>query len=149
MTQIFVGVGAQLFASCGQLAVQVPVTHQEIAVVLAIWGMFGSFGAAIGNAIAGALWNNILPEQLLLRLPESVKNQSATIYGDMVLQMSFEDGTPEREAILGAYGYLQRRMVIAGACFMPLCLFAIFVWKNTNIRKLQSKQGIQTKGRVF
>lgn len=36
MTQIFVGVGAQLFASCGQLAVQVPVTHQEIAVVLAI-----------------------------------------------------------------------------------------------------------------
>ncbi|CAG9985096.1 unnamed protein product [Clonostachys byssicola] len=149
MTQIFVGVGAQLFASCGQLAVQVPVTHQEIAVVLAIWGMFGSFGAAIGNAIAGALWNNILPEQLLLRLPESVKNQSATIYGDMVLQMSYEDGTPEREAIVGAYGYLQRRMVIAGACFMPLCLFAIFVWKNTNIRKLQSEQGIQTKGRVF
>ncbi|CAH0020537.1 unnamed protein product [Clonostachys rhizophaga] len=149
MTQIFVGVGAQLFASCGQLAVQVAVTHHEIAVVLAIWGMFGSFGAAIGNAIAGALWNNILPEQLLLRLPESVKNQSATIYGDMVLQMSFEDGSPEREAIVGAYGYLQRRMVIAGACFMPLCLFAIFVWKNTNIRKLQSEQGIQTKGRVF
>ncbi|KAK7217856.1 hypothetical protein V2G26_005859 [Clonostachys chloroleuca] len=134
MTQIFVGVGAQLFASCGQLAVQ---------------GMFDSFGAAIGNAIAGALWNNILPEQLLLRLPESVKNKSTTIYGDMVLQMSFEDGTPEREAIVGAYGYLQRRMVIAGSCFMPLCLFAIFVWKNINIRKLQSEQGVQTKGTVF
>lgn len=111
--------------------------------------MFDSFGAAIGNAIAGALWNNILPEQLLLRLPESVKNKSTTIYGDMVLQMSFEDGTPEREAIVGAYGYLQRRMVIAGSCFMPLCLFAIFVWKNINIRKLQSEQGVQTKGTVF
>ncbi|KAF7590827.1 hypothetical protein BBP40_002350 [Aspergillus hancockii] len=102
MTQILVGLGTCIFSVCGQLAIMAPVTHQEIAVVLAIWGLFGSIGAAVGSAIAGAIWNNIFPGELYRRLPEASKSISATIFGDMVKQMSYADGSPEREAIVGA-----------------------------------------------
>lgn len=127
----------------------VPVTHQEIAVVNAIWGLFGSFGSSIGYAIAGAMWNNILPGQLLQRLPESSKADYRTIFGDITVQSSFADGTPERDAVVGAYADVQRKMVITGACFVPLCLACIWVWKNTNIKKLEKEEGKQTKGTVF
>jgi hypothetical protein len=149
MTQVLVGIGSGLFAACAQLAVMAVVTHQEIAVVVAIWGMFGSVGAAIGLAIAGAMWNNILPAELVRRLPEASKDQAAAIFGDIVLQMSYADGTPERDAIVGAYGDVMRKMVIAGAAFMPLVLASIYIWRNVNVRKLEQEKGSQTKGNVW
>jgi hypothetical protein len=146
MTQILVGLGTCVFVVCGQLAIMAPVTHQEIAAVMAVWGLFGSVGAAVGNAIAGAMWTNILPGQLYQRLPDVSKNQTAAIYADMVLQMSYADGTPERDAIVGAYADVQRKMVIAGACMIPLCLACVVMWRNINVKKLDRGQ---TKGNVF
>lgn len=148
-TQVLVGLGTGFFATCGQLAVMVPVTHQQIAAIMAIWGLFGSFGSSIGFAIAGALWNNLLPRELLRRLPESSKPDYFAIYGDITKQLEFADGTPEREAIVGAYSYTMRVMVIIGACLMPLCLLSIYFWKNINIKKLEEEKGKQTKGTVF
>tara|TARA_R110002003_G_scaffold118_1_gene10522 strand:- start:3774 stop:4700 length:927 start_codon:yes stop_codon:yes gene_type:complete len=149
LTQVLVGLGTGIFATCAQLAVMVPVTHQEIAAVTALWGLFGSFGASIGIAIAGALWNNILPQQLYNRLPEASKINSTIIFGDISVQMSFLDGTPERDAVVGAYADVQRKMVITGACFVPLCFASIWIWRNINVKKLEEEKGKQTKGTVF
>ncbi|KAH7324234.1 siderochrome-iron transporter MirB [Stachybotrys elegans] len=149
MTQVLIGMGSAFFVACLQLAIFAPVTHQEFAVVSAINGMFGGIGASIGMAIGGGIWNNLMPGQLEARLPENMKDQAFTIFGDIVLQMSFLDGTPEREAVVGAYGYVQRRMVIAGVCFMPLCLLSIYMWRNINVKKLEEEEGKQTKGTVW
>lgn len=148
-TQVLVGLGTGIFATCGQLAVMAPVTHQQIAVVNALWGLFGGFGSSIGYSIAGAMWNSITPAELEKRLPEGSKDQARAIFGDISLQMSFADGTPERDAVVGAYAHSQRLMVIAGACFIPLCIASIFIWKNINVKKLEEEQGKQTKGLVF
>lgn len=148
-TQILVGLGAGLFSTTSQVAVMAPVTHQYIATTSALQGMFGGVGAGIGYAIAGALWNNVLPQQLEKRLPESAKADAHTIFGDIVLQMSFADGSPERKAIIDSYAHVMRLMVISGACVMPLCLLSIFIWRNINVRKLEEEKGKQTKGTVF
>ncbi|KFA69861.1 hypothetical protein S40285_08422 [Stachybotrys chlorohalonatus IBT 40285] len=148
-TQILVGLGSGIFTVCSNIAIMAPVTHQYIAVVNALAGLFGGVGAGIGLAIAGALWNNLLPQELENRLPEEQKANARTIFGDFVLQMSFEDGTPERQAIVDSYAHVMRLMVIAGACFMPLCLFSIFIWKNINVRRIEEERGKQTKGTVF
>ncbi|KKA26858.1 hypothetical protein TD95_002451 [Thielaviopsis punctulata] len=148
LTQVLVGIGAGFFSMCGQLAVMVPVTHQEVASVLAVYGMFGSLGASIGIAIAGGIWNNTLFKGLLKRLPTDLKSEAMTIYGSIVVQMSFPDGSSGRKAVVGAYGATQRYMVIAGACFMPFCLLSIWMWRNVNVKKLEAK-GTQTKGNVF
>ncbi|KAL2797000.1 major facilitator superfamily domain-containing protein [Aspergillus keveii] len=149
LTQILVGLGSGFFTVCSSLAIMAPVTHQYIAVTNALGGLFGGVGAGIGLAIAGALWNNLLPQELYNRLPESQKANSRTIFGDMVLQMSFADGTPERDAIVDSYAHVMRLMVIAGAALMPLCLASIVVWKNINVKEVEEKRGIQTKGTVL
>jgi hypothetical protein len=149
MTQLFVGVGAGVWATCGVLAVMVPVTQQEIAAVLAVWGLFGSIGASTGFAIAGALWNNMLPQELANRWPASANETAATVFGDLVTQLSLADGTPERSALVGAYGHVQRIMVITGVALIPLCLLAIFIWKDVNLKKLEKEKGTQTAGNVF
>lgn len=148
-TQILVGLGSGIFATCVQLAIMVPITHQEIAAVLAIQGLFGSIGSAIGIAIGGAIWNNVLPEELYKRLPEASKELSASIFADITVQLGYEWGSPEREAIVDAYGAVQRYMVIAGVAFAPMCLLSIFIWKNVNVKKLEEEHGKQTRGTVW
>ncbi|KAF2124426.1 siderophore iron transporter-like protein mirB [Dothidotthia symphoricarpi CBS 119687] len=149
LTQVLVGLGTGIFATCAQLAVMVPVTHQQVASALAFWGLFGSFGSSIGYSIAGAIWNNVMPAQLYNRLPEESKSRAAEIFSDIVIQSSFLDGTPERDAIVGAYAHAQRLMVITGSCFVPLCFASILIWKNINIKKLEEEKGRQTRGTVF
>ncbi|KAB8234512.1 major facilitator superfamily domain-containing protein [Aspergillus alliaceus] len=146
MTQILVGLGTCIFSVCGQLAIMAPVTHQEIAVVVAIWGLFGSIGAAVGSAIAGGMWNNLVPGELYRRLPDESKANSSIIFGDMVMQMGFADGSLEREAVVGAYADVQRKMVIAGVCFVPLCLGCVWFWRNINVKRLMREQ---TTGNVW
>lgn len=148
-TQFLVGLGSEIFVVCSNLAIMAPVTHQYIAVVNAISGLFGGVGAGIGIAIAGALWNNLVPKELYNRLPEASKANSSVIFGDMVLQMSFPDGSPERAAVVDSYAHVQRLMVIAGVALMPLCLICVFCWKNINVRKIEEEQGKQTKGNTI
>lgn len=149
MTQLLVGIGTAFFTTCGQLAAMVPVTHQEIAVVLAVWGMFGTVGSAIGSAIAGGIWNNVFLPTLTNNLPEGSKELAPSIFADLVLQLSYEDGTLERDAIIDTYAYVQRLILIAGVAVMPLTIASIFMWKNINVRKLEEEQAKQTKGMVL
>lgn len=127
----------------------VPVTHQEIAAVLAIQGLFGSIGSSIGVAIAGAIWNNVLPQKLAEKLPEASKELAPTIFASLESQLGYAWGSPEREAIVAAYGVVQRYMVIAGICFAPFCLLSIWIWRNVNVKTLEEKHGKQTKGTVW
>lgn len=149
MCQVFNGLSSGIWPLTGQLAIMASVGHQEIAVALALFGLFGSVGAAIGLAIAGAIWNNVLPQKLLELLPADSKDQMATIFGDINVQLSYPIGSPVRDAIEGAYSDVQRKMVIAGAAFTPLCLLCVLIMKNINVRNLEAVNGKQTKGNVF
>ncbi|CDM29988.1 hypothetical protein DTO013E5_8310 [Penicillium roqueforti] len=146
MIQILVGLGSCLFTVCGQIAIMAMVTHQEIAVVMAIWGLFGSIGAAVGSAIAGGMWNNILEKELYNRLPQESKHLSKSIFASLVTQISYADGTKERDAIVGAYADVQRKMAIVGVCFVPLCILCTWFWRNVNVKKLEKEQ---TAGNVW
>ncbi|KAM5347879.1 hypothetical protein ACJ41O_007703 [Fusarium nematophilum] len=143
MCQVFHGVCGGIWAMTGPLAIMTQVNHQEIAVVLALHSMFGSIGQAIGFGISGALWTNDLPKELYKALPESAKNQTAELYGDINLQMADPFGTPVRDAVVHAYGVVQREMVIAGCAFLPFIVICVIVWRNKPIDRKQ------TKGNVF
>ena len=151
MCQMFMGIGTGIFATCGQLAVMTSVTHQEIAVVTALWGMFGSIGSSIGLTIAGGLWTNVLPAALERELPDGSKDLAATIYSSLVIQQEYPMGTEIRDAIIRAYADVQRKMVIAGCGFVPLLVVCVVVWKNLNVRKMEQGEGArkQAKGTIF
>ncbi|GJC83247.1 MFS siderochrome iron transporter 1 [Colletotrichum liriopes] len=147
--QMLNGLGTGIFAACGQISIQSVVTHQEIATVMAIWGLFGSIGATVGYAIASGLWNNIVPVALERNLPDYAKNQTAAIFGSLDVQLSYPMGDPIRDAIIATYADVQHKMVIAGAAFIPVCLICVLCWKHVNIKKLEEEKGNQTKGRVW
>lgn len=149
MCQMFNGISSGIWVSTGELAVQASVSHQELAVASAIFSMFGSIGAAIGIAIAGSLWTNILPTQLYNHLPDDAKDLAAEIYGSIIVQQSYPFGSPIRDAIIAAYADVQRKMVIAGSAFIPLLVICIVVWRNVNVKKLEEINGNQAKGTVW
>lgn len=144
MCQVFHGICGGIWAMTAPLAIMASVDHQELAVVLAIYGMFGSIGQAIGFAVSGSIWTNELPKELGEFLPEGVKNETMALYGDITKQMEYPIGTPIRDAVIGAYGVVQRQMVIAGCAFLPFIIVCVLIWRNLPIKERK-----QTKGTVF
>lgn len=144
MCQIFNGVAGAIVPLSTQMAVMASVPHNEVATVLAMHSYFGSIGASIGLAVSGAIWTNTLPGRLVHHLPADLKEQATAIYADIEVQLGYEWGSPGREAIVAAYGDVQRLMAIAGAALMPLLFLSILIWKDLNVKNLR-----QTKGNVF
>ncbi|KAF4856369.1 MFS siderochrome iron transporter 1 [Colletotrichum siamense] len=149
MCQIFNGVASGIWASTSQLAVMSSVTHQQVAIGLALHGLFGSIGAAIGLAIAGGIWNNVLENNIYKNLPADSKDLTAKIFGDLTTQLSYPMGSPIREAIIAAYADVQRKMVIAGCAFIPLIFVSLVIWRNIDVKTVEEKKGKQTKGTVW
>ncbi|KAH8839333.1 hypothetical protein MCOR27_011676 [Pyricularia oryzae] len=129
---------------CEQLAVMSVVSHNQVAVMLALIGLATSVGSSVGRAISGGIWTNQLLPLLIEKLPEDARANATVIYGSLPVQLSYPFGSPARNAIVAAYGDVQRKMVIAGACLMPLALGAVFLWRNVNVKKTK-----QTAGQVW
>lgn len=148
MCQLFSGIYSGVWVLTGQLVITASVNHQEVAVALALFGLFGSIGASIGEAIAGAMWTNMLYNRLVDFLPAESKDLAASIYASLETQLTYK-GTPTGEAINQAYGYVMKRMVICGVCFIPLCIICILVWRNVDTKNLEKERGEKTKGARF
>lgn len=148
MCQVFQGLYSGVWALTGQLIITASVNHQEVAVALALFGLFGSIGASAGEAVAGALWTNMLYERLESYLPAETKALAAGIYASLETQLEYA-GTPTGDAINLAYGYVMRMMVICGVCFIPLCIGCVFLWRDVNVKKLEREKGRQMRGMVF
>ncbi|CAK7275582.1 hypothetical protein SEPCBS57363_006775 [Sporothrix epigloea] len=147
--QLLNGFGSGFLSLCSQMAVMAPVSHQQVAVVLAVFRLFGSIGASIGETVAGALWTNELPKALYNELPADSKNLTASIYGSLVVQQSYAVGSPIRMAIDNAYSSVMHKMVIAGAVFMIPCVASLFLWRNINLKKIEEVKGTQGRGNLF
>jgi len=80
------------------------------------------------------------------RLPEESKHLASSIFGSMVTQMSYADGSAERDAIVNAYADVQRKMVIVGVCFVPVCILCTWFWRSINVKRLLKEQ---TAGNVW
>lgn len=117
--------------------------HSEIAVVLALLGLFSQIGGAVGQAIAGGIWTNTLPQYLQLYLPQSAKDQAMEIYASLTTQLRYPIGSPERVAIARAYGVGQRRMLIAAICILPVAALCVMMWRD-----IQLKTATQIRGTV-
>ncbi|KAE9403345.1 hypothetical protein BT96DRAFT_1017053 [Gymnopus androsaceus JB14] len=120
MRQLLIALSGGCLFMAEQVAVMAAVSHQEIAAVLALEGVFSDIGVSIGEAISGATWTNVLPKKLAEYLPEDQQANLAEIYG-------------------AAF----RRLLIAGVCFMPIAFISVF-WRDIELKKVH-----QTKGMIF
>lgn len=144
MCQIFISFAAGAIIICDEIAIMAAASHQHIAVVLAVLGMFGNIGGAIGLTVAAAIWQDVLPKKLAEYLPASELPNLPTIYEDITVQLSYEVGSPARIAIQHAYGDAQMLMLVAGTAVWAVGILAVVMWRDIKVIGIK-----QTKGHVF
>lgn len=141
MCQIFIAFAGGTIVICQSMAAMASVTHQHIAVILAIQAMFSSIGASIGSTVASALWTGIFPNRLGRYLPPESQGNLTTIYGDLVTQLSYPVGSPTRDAIVRAYGDTQRLMLISSLGVLALAVPAVLVWRDIKVKDFKQVKG--------
>ncbi|KAL8349282.1 hypothetical protein RB598_004918 [Gaeumannomyces tritici] len=125
-----------LAAACSRCAPSWPPWPQSAA-TRSPWArcctaLFGGIGTAVKQAIAGGLWNKVLPAKPAELLSDEAKPDAAEILGDMVSQMA--QGGAMRDAIITTYGQAQHLMVIAGCGFVPPVVSSLLLWRNINVK---------------
>ncbi|KAK4500235.1 hypothetical protein PRZ48_008422 [Zasmidium cellare] len=139
MCQIFIAFAGGAMIIVQQVAVQAAADHNNVATALAVLNCFGNIGGAVGSSVSGAIWTHTLPDALQRLLPDSVKPDWESIYDSLDVQLSYERGTPARNAIEMAYAVAQSRMLIAGTCIMGLSLVWMFVMRDIKVTRTQTK----------
>ncbi|PGH19363.1 hypothetical protein AJ80_04003 [Polytolypa hystricis UAMH7299] len=144
MCQIFIAFGGGALVITEQMAVMAATSHQYVAVVLAVEGMFASVGGAIGSSVAAAIWTGVFPKKLAEYLPPESQPELANIYGQLPVQLSYPVGSPTRIAINKAYGEAQKTMIIVATVIQIISIVSVVVWRDIKVKDYK-----QVKGRVI
>jgi MFS family permease len=142
MCQIFIAFGGGALVITEQMAAMAAVSHQHVAVILAIEGMFSSIGGAIGSTIAAAIWTGVFPVKLREYLPAETAASWATIYGSITEQLSYPMGSATRDAINKAYGAAQRDMLIGATCIQVISIVAVIFWRDIKVKDFKQVKGL-------
>lgn len=142
MCQIFIALSGGALVITEQLAAMAATSHQYVAVVLAIEGMFSNIGGAIGSTISAAIWTGTFPEALERRLPASAQDSLLEIYGDLTTQLSYPKGSPTRTAIDASYGEAQKYMLIGATAILALAIVAVLMWRDINVKNFKQVKGM-------
>ena len=143
MCQIFISFAAGTIIICDEIAIMAAATvsHQHIAVVLAVLGVFGNIGGAIGLTVSAAIWQDVFPKKLAAYLPAEELPNLLTIYEDLTTQLSYAVGSPARVAIQHAYGDAQRMILIAGTAIWAVGVVAVMSWRDVRVTDIRQIKG--------
>ena len=130
MSQVFIAFAGGAIVIAEQIAAMAATTHQHVAVVLAIEGMFSSVGGAIGGSVSAAIWTGVFPANLAKYLPAEAQGNLIEIYASLPVQMSYPKGTPIRLAIDQAYGDSQKWMAIASTAILVIAIGGVLMWRG-------------------
>ncbi|KAH1280313.1 hypothetical protein KXW98_008480 [Aspergillus fumigatus] len=140
MCQIFIAFGGGTLVIGDEMAVMAAADRDGVPMMIAMISLAGSFGGAIGYAVAGAIYANTFPQALLRGLPDDLKGDSATIYlGGSTAQVMYPPGSAARNAINHAWTESQKYECITATAVVVLAFPAIAMWKNYNVDRKQVK----------
>lgn len=138
--QVLLGVAGGMFPYPAQASLQTSLRHENLAVMTAIYLSLYNIGSALGGAVSGAIWTQVLPSQLSKNLDGFDPDLAAQTYADpFTVVLSYPVGTPERDGIIESYKHAQRILTITGICLcVPLIAFSLAL-RNP---KLNDKQNL-------
>ena len=142
--QICLGIAGGMFPYPAQASIQAATKHEHVAIVTGIYLATYNIGSALGNTVSGAMWQHIIPGELLRQTGSSAL--AADVYADPFLfATTYPVGTPEREAVILAYRHVQRLLCIAGICLSFLLIGFSLVIRNPELGKEQSLENAEEK----
>jgi SIT family siderophore-iron:H+ symporter-like MFS transporter len=121
------GIGTTMFSYPINVSMQSATSHENLATVAALGYTMYRIGSAVGNAVSGAVWTQLLPSDLEKQLGNATL--AASVYADpYTFAIAYPWGTPERQAVVQSYRYIQRLETLIALCFCTLLvLFALFL----------------------
>lgn len=126
--QVVLGFAGGLFPYPAQASIQAATQHEHLAVITGLFLACYNVGSALGNTVSGAIWTQVLPNQLEKNL-NGFGNSTlarATYASPFVVAASYPVGTDIRAGIINAYQYTQRLLCITGICLcVPLIAFSL------------------------
>ncbi|KAI2642808.1 siderophore iron transporter mirC [Xylaria nigripes] len=147
-TQIAVGIGGGMLNVPAQLGVQASASHQQVAAATAVFLTLIEIGGAVGSAVSGAVWTQLVPAKLSAYLPADVVGQAHTIFGDVTVAGNYTLyplGSDARTAINRSYQETMHVLLtIAIVLCAPIVLLS-FLMKNYKLDVVA--QGV--KGKVI
>ncbi|KAF2160496.1 hypothetical protein M409DRAFT_29117 [Zasmidium cellare ATCC 36951] len=141
MTQIFIAFAGGTLVICQEIAIMAAVGPANIAVALALQGLFASVGGAIGSSISGAIWTNTFYKYLVANLPQETVANATVIYSSITSQLLYPPGDPTRIVIDEGYVYAQQYMCIAGTAILSLCFIWVLMWKDYQVKDFKAPPG--------
>ncbi|KAF2035664.1 MFS general substrate transporter [Setomelanomma holmii] len=143
MVEVFWAMCGAVMVQVEQIAIMSAVPHENLPTALAVMYLVTQVGGAVGQAISGSLWTHIVPNKLAEYLPADKKSEAARIYASLPVQLSYAWGTPERQAIVRAYGDAQKVMVVVGTCALVPCFLWVALLKNNRLSAHPERKGLQ------
>lgn len=102
-------------------------------------------GSALGNTVSGAIWKQLIPNELTRRTGDSTL--AVTVYADpFTFAATYAVGTIERDAVIQAYRHVQRLLCIAGICLSVLLVGFSLVIRDPKLGKEQSLENAEELG---
>jgi SIT family siderophore-iron:H+ symporter-like MFS transporter len=126
--QILLGIAGGMFPYPAQASLQAYVTHERLAVMTGLYLALYQVGSALGNAVSGAIWTQVLPSRLASSF-SGFGNETLAVYTysqPLSAILDFPVGSDERDAMIDAYKHVQRLLTITGICLcIPLIAFSL------------------------
>lgn len=139
------GLGAGFFTYTTQLSIQTCTNHEYMSVVLSLYLASYNIGSALGVAISGAVWTQLMPNEIVKKMSELGVDISLAgdAYQAPMTFITFHPwGTPARRAVVLAYANIQKKLCTVGLCLcVPLIFFALFLRNHvlTNAQSLEEE----------
>lgn len=119
------GIGTTMFTYPVTVSIQSVTSHENMATVTALNYTLYRIGSAVGSAVSGAIWTQLLFNKLVETTGDI--DIATKVYGSPLTYMAeFQWGTPMRDAIVEAYRYVQKYEVLIALVFTaPLFIFSL------------------------
>jgi len=139
--QCVLGFAGGFFTYPVQVSIQAATKHEHLALVTGLYLGLYNIGSALGTTVSGAVWTQTLPGKLNRALATVTTNSTMAVaaYGNpLAFAAEYPVGTPERDAVVGAYRETQRLLCIIGICLSVILVVFALCLRNPRLTKEQS-----------
>lgn len=142
------GFGAGFFTYTTQASIQASTSsHEDMAVITALYLATYNVGAAFGAAVSGAVWTNILPAQIAQRLNDAtLAAQAYSAPFEFIVTYTWH--TMERQAVVHAYRYVQKILCTIGLCFCVPLVIASLLLRDHKLENVVALDDLDSKNEL-
>ncbi|ORZ02362.1 major facilitator superfamily domain-containing protein [Syncephalastrum racemosum] len=106
VSQTLAGVASGIITIPSTVTAQSCVSHDDLAIVTALLSVGGSIAASVGSSMAGAIWNTMLPTEIVENVPGDYDLSRIIADIDYILSLPSE----QFDGVVRAYTHVQKTL---------------------------------------